>query len=79
MPMLVSLTDFLPCPYLTENSDVPENKFFPSQAQYPAIVGSTGHFPRNLVKYDDIDFANVRTHTWLSLFSLVRIYLLIHP
>ena len=68
MPMLVSFTDFLPCP-LTENSDVPENQFFPSQANYPAIVGSTGLFPRNPMKYDDIDFANVRTHMVVSSLS----------
>ncbi|GAB5034558.1 Hypothetical protein NocV09_02000100 [Nannochloropsis oceanica] len=41
-----------------DRDDVSEDQLFPSRAQYPAIVGSTGLFPRNPVKYDDIEFVN---------------------
>ena len=75
--MLVSVTDFYIARFVPTNSDVPEDQFFPSQANFPAIVGSTGLFPRNPVKYDDIDFANVRTHMVVSLFARPR--LLINP
>lgn len=57
---------------LTQNSDVAEDQFFPSQAQWPAIVGTTGLFPRNPMKIDDIDFVNVRTSR-NCLFSFARV------